>query len=258
MTIQRKQIKILHHGRMVYGELFSPKQDTAYPLVILSHGYNGTMKGFEKLARYLAKRGIGAFCYDFCGGSIQAGGSMKTTDMTVFTEKEDLNAVLAEIKKWNQVEQEHIFLFGESQGGLVTALAAKEHEAELAGIILLCPALCIADDWNAKFPEKEDIPEKLEFWGMELGKNFFITLRELQVFDMIKGFSKKVLVMHGDRDTIVPVSYSRKMAEVCSQARLEVFKGEGHGFSKESYDRMCEMTGQYVADTAALNAEKEQ
>lgn len=257
MTIQRKQIRILHHGRTVCGELFSPKQDAAYPLVILSHGYNGTMKGFERLAGYLAKRGIGAFCYDFCGGSIQAGSSMKTTDMTILTEKEDLNAVLAETKKWDQVKQGHIFLFGESQGGLVTVLTAKEHETEIAGIILFCPALCIADNWNAKFPEKEDIPEKLEFWGMELGKNFFMTLRELRVFDVIKGFSKKALVMHGDQDTIVPVSYSRKMAEVCPQTRLVVFQGEGHGFSKEAYDRMCEMTGQYVADMETLTAEKE-
>lgn len=47
--------------------------------------------------------------------------------MSVITETGDLNAVIEQVKNWDWVDKENIFLIGESQGGCVSALvAAKE------------------------------------------------------------------------------------------------------------------------------------
>lgn len=49
--------------------------------------------------------------------------------MTIFTEKEDLLTVFNYIQRLEYVNPEQIFLFGGSQGGFVTSLAAEELEA---------------------------------------------------------------------------------------------------------------------------------
>lgn len=244
--MNKRDITILHHGRAIKGSLLLPVEHEKCPLVILSHGYNGSGAGFEKMANYLTKNGIGAFYYDFCGGSVNSKSSMETTSMTIFTEKEDLCAVLETVKNWSFADQDNIYLFGESQGGLVSALVASEHENDMKGMLLLYPALCVADNWNERFATVDEIPDEFELWGMKLGKKFFTTLRDFRTFEVIGGFGKKVFIMHGDMDPVVPLSYSQKLINLYPDACLEVFEGEGHGFSEESYNRVCQITTDFI------------
>ena len=249
--MNKQDVTILHHGRVIKGSLLLPVEGEKCPLVIMSHGYNGSGAGFEKLADYLAQNGIGAFYYDFCGGSVNAKSSMETTSMTIFTEKEDLCAVLETVKNWSFADQDNIYLFGESQGGLVSTLVAREHENDINGMLLLYPALCIADNWNERFATVDDIPDEFELWGMKLGKKFFTTLRDFRTFEAIGRFEKDVFVMHGDMDSVVPLSYSQKLINLYSHARLEVFTGEGHGFSEEAYNRVCRITADFIHKVSA-------
>lgn len=144
--MERNEIRIRHHGRESFGVYYKPDGTAKHPMVIFSHGYNGTWEGAGEYAEYFAKRGIGCFCHDFCGGSAASRSSMETTEMTMVTEKEDLLAVFEEVSRWEGVDPERIFLFGESQGGFVSALAAEELQERLCGLLLLYPALCIPDD----------------------------------------------------------------------------------------------------------------
>lgn len=244
--MNERDITIIHHGRVVRGYLILPENCEKCPLVIMSHGYNGSGAAFEKLAYYFACNGIGAFWYDFCGGSVNSRSSLATTSMTVFTEKEDLCAVLEAAKNWKEVDGDNIYLFGESQGGLVSALVAKEYEDDIKGLMLLYPALCIADNWNEKFVNESDIPDEFEFWGMRLGKKFFTSLRNFQTFEEIRGFRKRVLIMHGDKDPVVPLAYSQRAAKIYPNAGLEIFKGEGHGFSVAAYNKVCGLAQKFV------------
>ena len=63
-------------------------------------------------------------CFDFCGGGWASRNGGALLDMSVLTEKADLEAVLEEVKQWDFVYIGSIYLMGNSQGGLVTALAA--------------------------------------------------------------------------------------------------------------------------------------
>ena len=93
--------------------------------------------------------------------------------MTLFTEKDDLIAIFERMEQEASVDKDHIFLFGASQGGLISAMAAEEYKEKIAGMILLYPALCIADNWRERFASEDDIPKELDFWGMQLGDVFF-------------------------------------------------------------------------------------
>ncbi len=236
-----KALQIPHHGRMVNGNLYLPDTDGVYPLIIMGHGYNGNKLDFDLSAKYFCEHKTASFLFDFCGGSTRDESALKTTDMTLFTEKEDVNAILDAAIGWENVDKDNIYLFGASQGGLVAALTANERVNDLKGLILLFPALCIPDNWNERYKKEEDIPEETELWGMSLGRNFFMTLRNFNVFEHMAGFDKKVLIMHGDKDDIVLIDYSKKAEKIYKNVRLEVFAGEGHGFTPEGNKRMTEM-----------------
>lgn len=245
--MKKKEMKILHHGRCIYGYLYEP-DIKEYPLVIISHGYNGNKSSFEATAEYFADNGIGVVCYTFCGGSVEDESGFPSTKMTLFTEEEDLCAVLDYVLLWENVRKDQIFLFGESQGGLISAMAAADRKDNVKGLILLYPALCIADDWNTRFKSEKEIPSKLNFWGMELGKEFFCTLRNFDLHAYIDRFKCSVLIMHGDQDEIVPLSYSKSAAGEYLEAKLEIFAGEKHGFTDSGKRRMEAMAIYFIHD----------
>ena len=243
-----KDIKIRHHDRTVDGTFYMPEGKKQFPVVIFSHGYNGYKTDFDRSARYFAANGTGAFCYTFCGGSMRDQSGFPTTEMTLFTEKEDLEAVIAELKIWDCVATENVYLFGASQGGMVSALAAEEKQADIAGLILLYPAFCIADNWNERFKNSEDIPDQEELWGMTLGRKFFESIRNFNIKEQIGKFGKNVLMMHGAEDQIVPLDYSIRASEWYKNARIEVFQKEGHGFSEDGNRRMEAMALYFLHD----------
>ena len=234
----KTEILITHHSRTLHGYFYEPEGRERYPLVIMSHGYNGHKSDFEITAQYFAAAGIASVACTFCGGSTRDESGFPTIDMTLFTEKEDLLAMLDFMKQKEKVDQKKIFLFGASQGGLISAMVGEDRRDELAGMILLFPALGIADNWRVRFEKEEDIPQEQEFWGMKLGKGFFTSMREFHLFDTIGGFQKPVLIMHGTDDPVVSIETSRRAAAIYSDVRLEEFAGEPHGFSENGNRRM--------------------
>ncbi|WP_088102982.1 alpha/beta hydrolase family protein [Halalkalibacter urbisdiaboli] len=242
----KKAVKINHHGREIYGVSYMPDTSEKCPVVIYSHGYNGTNADFAMHSEYLVEHGVGAFCFDFCGGSVHSKSDLNTTEMTIFTEKEDLCAVIDTIRDWENVDRDNIFLFGGSQGGLVTALVAEEYIAEIKGMLLLYPAFSIPDNWNTKFPTLDRIPDTYELWGMTLGRAFFESIHGYPAFEHIGGFHKNVLIFHGDQDDIVALEYGKRASRLYPHARIEVFPGEGHGFSEAGNKKVAEMTCQFV------------
>lgn len=243
-------VKIKHHGREIYGVSYMPNNSKKCPIVIFSHGFNGTHVDFAMNSEYLATNGVGAFCFDFCGGSVNTQSDLKTTEMSIFTEKEDLCAVIDTIREWENVDRDNIFLFGGSQGGLITTLVADEYIEEIKGVLLLFPALGIPDNWNKRFPTLDSIPDTFEIWDVTLGRIFVESIHGFNVFEHIGKYDKNVLIFHGDQDDVVALEYGEKAAKLYPNARIEVFPGEGHGFSELGNRKVAEMTYEFVKENA--------
>jgi pimeloyl-ACP methyl ester carboxylesterase len=60
------------------------------------------------------------------------------------------------------------------------------------------------------------------------------------------GIDLPVMILHGEKDPIVNVSYSQRAEKVFPHAELTVFPGEGHGFTAESNRKMDEMITAFV------------
>ena len=71
---------------------------------------------------------------------------MAHSEMFIFTEQADLEAVLGMIQEQPFVDSSNIFLMGTSMGGAVSAITAADHEKEIQGAILLYPAFVLVDD----------------------------------------------------------------------------------------------------------------
>lgn len=246
ITVEEQIIKQNH--REIYGKLYYLKKEGKHPIVIMSHGFNGCHGNFPYECGALAENGYMVFVYDFCGGSVHAKSSGKTTDMTIFTEKEDLRAVIDYVCSLERVDTDRIYLMGASQGGLVTALVAEEVEDLIRGMILYFPALNIPDDWRRRFKSEDEIPESVDLWGMKLGRNFFLKIREFDTFEHIGGFKKSVLIIHGDRDEIVIVDNSKRAERLYRDLRLEVLQGEGHGFSPKGTEKATELMLEFLQE----------
>jgi len=113
-------------------------------------------------------------------------------------------------------------------------------------MLLLFPAFCIAEDWTKKFLTIKSIPEKVDLWGVSLGKDFFQTIYGYNVYENIGRFAKDVLIFHGDKDNIVSLKYSEKALKLYKNANLEVFQGEGHGFTNEANKKVVKMIQEFV------------
>lgn len=234
-------------GNKIYGVVYIP-QDAGeqMPAVIFSHGFGGNYQVGAQYAQALSEKGYVVYCFDFCGGSpgSRSGGSI--LEMSIFTEQADLEAVITMLQGLDYVDENNLFLIGTSQGGAVSAITAADHQEEVRGAILLYPAFCLVDQTKERFASVEDIPDTYFSLWMTVGRAYAENLLDYDIYEAISGYEKDVLILHGDADDIVPLSYSEKALEIYSSARLEVFPGAGHGFYGEDAQRAIDLMLEYL------------
>ncbi len=234
-TIRSEERFVRAGEKRIYGRAFLPEGPGKHPAVILSHGYNGCHADFERECRFFARQGILAYAFDFCGGSTRSKSTGASTNMTLFTEKQDLLDVFDALCAWEEADSERICLLGGSQGGLVTALAAEEIGNRARCMILYFPAFNIPEDWRHRFDEG-GIPEEVPFWGLTLGRGFFESMKTLDPFERIGGYGNPVLILQGDRDEIVRPAIAERAVRRYPRGEMRLLPGEGHGFSPAGTD----------------------
>ena len=110
--------------------------------------------------------------------------------------------------------------------------------------MLLYPAFVLVDDAKERFQNVDEIPDRYFHMWMTVGKTYFERLLDYDVYDDIRAYDRDVLIVHGDTDGIVPLSYSEKAVREYHSAQLKVIKGAGHGF----YGREGDAAVSYMLD----------
>lgn len=239
------------NGNKIYGEAFIPVAPGKHPAVILSHGYGGTHHGFYAMVDKLAKAGYVCYCYDFAGGSPRSQSEGRTEDMSIFTESQNLKDVIDLVRSWTFVDKKNVFLLGESQGGCVSAITAPYVKKKINAILLTFPALCIPDDGFTLYPTLADVPETVNFMGMNIGKAYYDKFYDgYDINKDIAGYQGNVLIVHGTEDSLVKPEYSAKASNVYGHCELHMIFGAGHGFMKPEH---VELYHNYVMDFLKRN-----
>ena len=233
-TIERHDVSYtdkLGKNINIYGRLFIPNGNEKNGVIILSHGYNAYGDAFAEKCEFFARNGYAAYAFDFCGGSTKSKSTGRaSTEMTLFTETEDLIAVFDYLSKLDCIDADNMFLSGDSQGGMVSALAAEElGDERVRAMALQFPAFGIPDVWRN---EEANLPR--EHWGLMLGKVFATSVKNFYTFNYVgKNYTNNLLIISGTADPVVPISSVRQAVNsVYKNGKLVEFAGEGHGFSK--------------------------
>lgn len=240
-----KEIRIENNSRSIYGVLSRPEYGNGkQPVVIIAHGFNGTHGFGRNYFETLNNLGYQCFTFDFPCGSVNSRSNNNTMEMSILDQQSDLEAIVRYFKSRPDVDADNIVLIGESQGGLVAALAAANVDKDIHRLILVYPALCIPAQWNKRYPQLSGIPDTTRIWNVPLGRRFFTELRDMDVFNVIGKFKKPVLIIQGDADAIVSLEDSRHALKIYKDARLYVIPGAGHGFkSKELKESLLQIEG---------------
>lgn len=81
---------------------------------------------------------------------------------------------------------------------------------------------------------------------MNVGRAYFEPLLNYDIYAEIAAYDKDVLLIHGDADRIVPLSYSERALEVYPSAELKVIPGGGHGFYGQDAQQAMEDIVEYL------------
>ena len=215
-------------GRRIFGYQWLPQSAETpkggFPTIILSHGYSSRSRNMKVDAFYFVKRGFACFAFDFCGGNVYQQSDGDFADMTVDTEIDDLNEIWNHVLSKDFVDKENVFLWGSSFGGVVTFLTVAQRDLNPKGVILEYPAFDMAE---FAFQGKNGWSHSGEKF-MEAAKAYYGRME-----DYYRNFGLPTLILHGDKDTVVDLSFSEHATEYLPNARLEIIEGGGHTFNWE-------------------------
>lgn len=228
-----EELHCVYDDADIFGTLYTPCDGRdIHPAVILSHGYNCIGSDMADIAASLAENGVMAYTFDYCGGSTRSASSGDSVDMSIETEQDNLRHVIDMISAMDSADSTRLYLYGESQGGFVAALTGAEIPDRIAGMFLLYPAFCIADQWLAMNPD--DMKEPFNFMGdMKLSKKYYDGVPRYDVYKHVGAFTNPVMIYHGDKDPVVNVAYAERIAKAFPDCALTIVEGAGHGFGEK-------------------------
>ena len=230
--LTEKEVWITNGQRRIYGiEAAAGNGPERRPVAIFAHGFNGNHEWARNYFDTLCALGYRCYAFDFPCGSLRNRSDTNTMNMSVADEAADIEAVVSHFRSQPDADSTAIVLIGESQGGLAAALAAARLQGAVSRMVLIYPALCIPDNWNSAYKQAADIPDTTRVWGVPLGRRFFTEARAIDVYATIGRYRGPVLIVHGDKDQVVPADYSRRAQATYADAQLEMISGAGHGFS---------------------------
>ena len=236
--VEQTDFATYRDGLKIGGYIYTPRDlPGKKPAVILCTGLDGTWADTEPYAKAATTMGLVSCCFDFCGGP--AGASLSDGDKannSVLTEIEDLGAVFSAIASREDVDPGKIFLMGGSQGGLVTALYAADHPADVLALGLMFPAFNLPDlvrQYLAPFGGPAIVTSPITYGGHTFYPKYLSDIYDLYPFDVIGNYEGPVIIMHGDQDTLVPLSTSEDALSKYKDATLCIIRNQGHGFDED-------------------------
>lgn len=75
------------------------------------------------------------------------------------------------------------------------------------------------------------VPDRFPFVWITAGRPYAEDIWDYDVYEEIGNYTDKVLLMHGNADSIVPISYSERAAETYEDADYYVIDGATHDYT---------------------------
>ncbi|MCX7911892.1 MAG: alpha/beta fold hydrolase [Dehalococcoidales bacterium] len=235
----RNQSVVMVDNIPIVGELHVPRPEGKYPTVCLCHGIPSGEPpspddgGYPDLAARLCEQGFAAYWFNFRG----AGGSGGNLDLAGWVR--DLKASINYLCRQDVFDGKTLWLIGFSAGAAVSIYTAAG-DGRVSGVIACaCPAEIFPPNpeqsWQAFADHLRNIgairdagfPPSVEEWGE--------SFRKLSPIEFVSQLAPRpLLLIHGDRDDIVPVTHARRLYEKAGNPKeLIIVEGAGHRLRRE-------------------------
>jgi dipeptidyl aminopeptidase/acylaminoacyl peptidase len=217
------------------GEVYLPENSKSpCPALCLCHGIPSGQPnpsgdaGYAGLAERFCAAGFVTLIFSFRG----AGQSQGNLDILGWTR--DLKAAIDYLTSLKEVDRSRLCLLGSSGGGAVSVYVAANDPRVSSLITFACPAefTFLTDKQRARATIDQfraigvirdaDFPPSIDEWI-----NGFNKVSPLRWIDRIS--PRPLLLIHGDKDDLVPVEHARKLFEKAGQPKeLVIIPGAGH------------------------------
>lgn len=174
------------------------------PTLVFYHGNAADWQSGAAALRGLAEQGYGAFAASYRG---YVGNAGMPGEQGLYLDGE---AALSWLAK-RGVGPRDIVLVGNSLGsGVATELAMRHPVRALA---LISP-----------FSSMSDIVAERAWWM----PTSLLLRHQFENSDKLKHIDRPVLILHGDRDRVIPHVHGKRLAAIVPVARLEIIEDTGH------------------------------
>lgn len=171
-----------------------------HPTVIYFHGNGGNLSGRAHYDGLLAKAGFGVFALSYRG---YGNSESSPTEAGIY---QDARASIAYVTQTLGTPLSQVVLYGESLGTGVAVQMATEFPA--AALVLQSPYTSITDAASIHYPW---LPVRL------LLKDRFDSLSK------ISRVTLPLLVLHGERDTVVPIALGKTLFEHANEPKESIY-----------------------------------
>ena len=216
-------------GQPLNGVVHHPQAGIPRGGVILCHGMESNKESDKLilLSRALAERGLLALRFDFA-----CAGPGKFEEITYSGEVDDLSTAFAFMRDRHPGK---IALLGSSMGGTVALLFAARH-ADVATVVTIA-----APVHPERFTSRLLTLAQVQQWrktgytfyhGQRINVSLLHDLEKINVPEAVKKINCPVLILHGDRDDVVPVEEAHDLYRYLPGIKeLSILDGADHRLS---------------------------
>ena len=241
-----EDITIMNGARAVPATVVIPDGEGPFPAVVMNHGHGGGRQeggGFARLAKALADAGILTIRMDFPG----TGDSTESfTEGYMSNMISDSNASLAYLLENYPADAEKLGILAYSMGGRIALTIAGTPDNPYKAVGLLAPSANWGEELLQGFfggPEEyarlyteastdKGYADYTTQYGQQqkLSKTWFDELIASKPLEAIGAYAGPMLVIHGDKDTVVPAEVNEAVVAAYPAASIVLVPDADHGY----------------------------
>ncbi len=238
-------------GDKLYGIISNPSGIKTNPVIIFCHGFGSSMwsKKYVNFEKILNENNISTFRFDFFAHGESEG---KFEEITVSEAVNDIENAISFLKG---LGYSRFGLVGSSFGGLASIIVASK-TSDLYLLCLISPVsdyfeIIERDIGRGGIQEWKDNGFH-EYWRKyRLNYSFVEDAKNNIAYKVASRIRIPTLIVHRDKDEVVPFEQSIKISSLIKNSRLEIVIGRGHPYStKKDFDYMINLVSKFIVEVS--------
>lgn len=249
-AMKTEPICLTRDGLTLRGFQSLPDENT-FDVAVLFHGFMMNC-GREpdslifQLSEALNRCGIATVRVDFAGQGKSDG---RSEDMSVLSELLDASCILRYAKQLPGTR--HLFVHGQSQGGVVASMIAGIYPDLVDKLVLTAPAATLKEDAiHGRLMDitynPNAVPDVQTVLENRIGGFYLRTNQKLPIYEWASFYNGPVLILHADGDATVDKYASVKYHEIYTNSKLHILPGGNHPLSGEVRQTVLSMVCDFL------------